>query len=130
MHALPVKKKKNIHALHKTASCHTAHQDGGHGGPTWVPEEAQMQGHRRRDGPTRSGMLLAGYIAHEFLARGTVLGERRAPRRVRAGGRLARGTKPWQRWCRLAAPAFPGWCSPRGRRRGEEAAGKAYCTCV
>lgn len=51
--------------------------------------------------PGAGSRLLAGYLAHEFLTAGTVLGSGspRAPRRRRAA---AAGTRPWRRWCTAA----------------------------
>ena len=47
--------------------------------------------------------LLAGYLAHEFLARGTVLGERRGPGGPGTGSEPSQGLGPAARYKAVAA---------------------------
>ncbi|KAF6988990.1 hypothetical protein CFC21_006394 [Triticum aestivum] len=72
--------------------------------------------------------LLAGYLAHEFLARGTVLGERRAPGGQDTGSEASQGRGQAARYEAVAALVQVGGAyvpgvvnpaqlaAPRGRR--------------
>ncbi|KAI4311328.1 hypothetical protein MLD38_036233 [Melastoma candidum] len=53
--------------------------------PSYVPPAAaQAKGRKPPDSPAIDNRILAGYMAHEFLTRGTILGQRFDPARAEA----------------------------------------------